>query len=163
MSSLYELTQEALELYNPPVNEETGEILEDAYLAIVENANALEKKMDSYVEVKKMIDSDIDAIDKEIKRLQALKSHRNNNLSRLLNALTDALRALGREEMQTPLNKLKIVKNPPAVSVIDESKIPDKFNKIKYELDKTAIKDALKNGESVPGAELTQAERLKIS
>ena len=49
-----------------------------------------------------------------------------------------------------------------AISIVDESVVPEKFHRVKIEIDKLAIRDALKNGEEVPGIELQRGEALVI-
>jgi len=60
--------------------------------------------------------------------------------------------------------KLAIQKNPDAVNIIDEDAIPKQFKEkvITWKIDKTAIKAAIKNDQTVPGAEPVNGTRLVI-
>lgn len=49
---------------------------------------------------------------------------------------------------------LHIRKVPPAVVVTDETKIPDRFFKIERKLDKRALNEAFKSGETIDGVTL---------
>lgn len=49
-----------------------------------------------------------------------------------------------------------------AVNIIDPEKVPAAWYKAKYEIDKATIKDALKNGEVVPGAVLEERTNIQI-
>lgn len=51
--------------------------------------------------------------------------------------------------------KISVVNSPDKVIITDESAIPDAFCKIIKEPNKTAIKNAIKNGQYVPGATLS--------
>lgn len=51
--------------------------------------------------------------------------------------------------------KVSVVNSPDKVIITDESAIPDTFCKIVKEPNKTAIKNAIKNGQYVPGATLS--------
>lgn len=51
--------------------------------------------------------------------------------------------------------KISVCKSPDKVIITDESAIPDAFCKIVKEPNKTAIKNAIKNGQYVPGATLS--------
>ena len=51
--------------------------------------------------------------------------------------------------------KVSVVNSPDKVIITDESVIPDEFMKIVKEPNKTAIKNALKNGTHVPGATMS--------
>lgn len=56
-----------------------------------------------------------------------------------------------------PEATLTIQRGQQSVVVTDEEKLPEKFIRTKREPDKTAIKEALKAGEAVEGAELSNA------
>ena len=56
-------------------------------------------------------------------------------------------------------------KNPPKVEIYDEAQIPQEFMReipARLEVDKTAIKDAIKSGIEVAGANLVQGESFQI-
>ena len=63
-----------------------------------------------------------------------------------------------------PPFRLAIRKNPPKVVIDNEGALPWEFKRevVKTEVDKALIKDALKQGLSVPGAHLEQSERVEI-
>jgi len=71
------------------------------------------------------------------------------------------------QKIECPFFKLGIQANPPAVDVYEPGLIPTEFMKQKPppppEVDKTAIKDAIKAGQEVPGARLVQGQRLVVS
>ena len=48
------------------------------------------------------------------------------------------------------------------VTVDDDAKLDDRFLRIKTEIDKTALKDALKHGESIEGARLEVKNNIQI-
>lgn len=52
--------------------------------------------------------------------------------------------------------------NPPSVKIINDSKIDDLYLKVSYEIDKKSIKEAMKKGEKVEGAELRQSSSVII-
>lgn len=53
-----------------------------------------------------------------------------------------------------PEATLSVRQVPPAVIVTDEASIPARYIRVKHEIDRVALKEALKSGESVPGATL---------
>lgn len=60
---------------------------------------------------------------------------------------------------------VKLRKNPPSVQIETPESIPALYCRVipaKTEPDKTAIKEAIKAGETVPGASLIQTTRLEI-
>jgi hypothetical protein len=70
------------------------------------------------------------------------------------------------QKIESPFFVLSIRKNPASLVLDDEKLVPPSFLKTPEPpppmLDKTAIKDALKNGQVVPGAHLEQKTRLEI-
>lgn len=69
-------------------------------------------------------------------------------------------------KIEAPWFVLSVRKNPPGVIIDDDHAIPDEYM-VQPEPppprpDKTKIKDAIKSGKVVPGAHLTQTERLEI-
>jgi len=67
-------------------------------------------------------------------------------------------------KIECPFFKLSIQKNPVSVVIKNEAAIPEKFKKqvISWSIDKTAIKNAIKAGETIPGAVLINGTRLAI-
>lgn len=57
---------------------------------------------------------------------------------------------------------INIKKNPPALVIDDESHIPPLMNRVKVEIDKNMVKDAIKNGGYIPGVRLESTERVEI-
>jgi hypothetical protein len=86
-------------------------------------------------------------------RVQWLKSYIKGNME-----------ACSISKIECPYFKLSIQKNPSAVNILDENAIPAEFKEevISWKIDKTAIKDAIKAGSAVPGAELVNGTRLAI-
>ena len=68
---------------------------------------------------------------------------------------------VGKDKMQTPRCALSFRRST-QVHISDESKLPESLLKVKTEPDKTAIKDLLKNGTAVEGAELISVRNLQI-
>jgi len=68
----------------------------------------------------------------------------------------------GIRELKAGIFKLRFQPTTPAISIIDESAIPEKFWIVKREVSKASIKDAIKAGEEVPGIEIQRGETLVI-
>ena len=161
MKSLFNITAEARELASALIEGELSEELENA---LVINQNELQEKSINYAYAIKSIESDIDAIDAEIKRLQALKSSRTNAIDRMKSAVLDALTIYGIEKVTSPTLNLSVRLNPEAVEIVNEYQIPQEFfkEKVTISIDKTAIKEAIKSGQEVPGAVINRKSRLEI-
>jgi len=68
----------------------------------------------------------------------------------------------GKEKIKTPEFTIYIQNNPVSVKLVDESKIPAYLTKTDIVPDKTRIKELLKKGKDVPGAELSVSSSLRI-
>lgn len=73
----------------------------------------------------------------------------------------------GVQKIEGPYLRMSIKNNPAAVDVFDAAQIPSDYMRQPEPPppapDKTAIKEALKAGVDVPGARLTQSQRLDIA
>ena len=75
-------------------------------------------------------------------------------------------KAMGLERLDYGAFTLSVRQNPPAVNVLDAALVPSEFQRTKIEIsvDKTAVLAAFKkDGEVVPGTEVTRGERLNIA
>lgn len=151
---LYELTEAYKNIY-----ELEDESLNEALDTI---KGAIEEKAVNMAYVIKNIDGDIDAIDKEINRLQERKKSAKSKQTSLKNYLKGSMEQLGIKKLKTPVFSFNIQKNAPALTVEDNSKIDDKFFIIEKTLDKKAIKEAIKQGAEIEGVSLKQSESLRI-
>ena len=75
------------------------------------------------------------------------------------------MQATGISRIESPYFVLSIASNPPSVDVFESLQVPSKYWRVIPETcapDKALIKEALKSGVDVPGARLTQGQRLVI-
>ncbi len=68
------------------------------------------------------------------------------------------------EKIESAEISITIQKNPHKVVITDENIIPSDFLETKevQSIDKAKVKEALKNGDEVPGCELIQEKRVSI-
>ena len=162
--TLYELTEDYMNLLELA---EDPDIDEQAFADTLEGIEgALEDKAEGYAKVIRTLEGDAAACDAESKRLRNKKQTIENNIKRMKTALQYAMQATGKTKFKTALFSFGIQKNPAAV-VIDEGyieNIPDRFLIPQDpQIDKKAIKEALKAGEDLEGiAHLEQTESLRI-
>ena len=78
--------------------------------------------------------------------------------------LKGSMEYTGITKIECPYFKLAIQKNPPVVNILNEEAIPVVFKEkvVTWKIDKTGIKEAIKAGQPVPGAELVNGTRLAI-
>ena len=160
--SIY-LIQNEYQLLINQVIENEGEITSDLETALTINKEQLEQKGINYAYVIKSLDSDCEAIDLELKRLQQLKKVRTNLAERLKDTISNAMNLYEVEKIETPLIKLSF-RNSESVEITNESQLDACFivTKTVSSPDKKAIKDAIKNGVFVEGATISYNKNLQI-
>jgi hypothetical protein len=140
-----------------------GEITPELETALTINKEQLQSKAIDYSYVIKSLDSDCDAIDVELKRLQQLKKVRSNLADRLKNTVSSAMQLYEVDKIETALIKLSF-RNSESVEITNESQLDACFivTKTVTTPDKKAIKDAIKSGVFVEGATISYNKNLQI-
>jgi len=159
--NIYQIEQDYLSL-SEQIIEAGGELSPEIETSLAINKEQLQNKGISYGYVIKSLESDVSAIDEEIKRLNALKSSRNKTVDLLKNTIKDAMQMYGIEEIKTATLKINFRKSE---SVEVETDIIDdeycNFKTVKTP-DKTKIKEVIKNGDAVIGASLNINWNIQI-
>jgi len=156
--TLYNITQFQLEII-AFLEESGGEANDEVMEALTIARDAFETKAEAYSHIILGAEADINAIDTEIKRLQALKKTKVNTVDRLKEALKNALLLFGSEDskgikrFETPLLKLSTRKSQ-SIEITDEKALPSSCFVVKQEVSKTLIKTLIENGEQIEGASL---------
>lgn len=101
-------------------------------------------------------------IGKEEKFLATKKKRAEKNVRNLKLYLYDCLKLTNKQKIETDLFKFSIQKNQPALVVSDVFSIPDEYFHNEKVLDKDLLKQKLKEGLEVAGANLKQSESLRI-
>lgn len=158
---LYELTQNYRNLEN--LGEQEGltvEMIKEALGQVEEDINT---KIENTCKVMKEIEADALGIDDEIKRLTVLKKQKENTAKKLKEYIEFEMNGIGLNKVEGKLFKISFRKSK-AVKILDETKIPKEFIKIKTTetISKTELSKALKNGEIIEGAELIENRSLQI-
>lgn len=89
-------------------------------------------------------------------------SHRRRRMMALQETLeqyaVNTIEALGLKKLEGEIHEMRLVKNPDSVVIIDESQVPEEYKEQKPapppQIRKDWIKDAIKSGKEVPGADL---------
>lgn len=160
--SLYEIELSQLQLVEQLI-ENGGDLTPELEEALTLNKENLETKGTNYGLIIKQIESECDIIDAQIERLNKLKKSRNNSIERLKNNISTAMQIFDIEEIKTPILKINFRKSE-SVEVDDLKLLDRKFitTKVTESADKTAIKEAIKAGETVMGATLKQNKNIQI-
>ena len=177
--SLFEIQDSMMNLLEYNVNDETGEIVEteEEFIELYNSIQVdLNTKLDNTNCLQKMIDGEIDVIDKEIKRLTAEKKARERKKEWLKNRVdyfvkrqfTDEKGNIDEEgihkyKLDLPHSKISYRKSD-SVEVTDFENLPEEYIKTKIEKnpDKVAIKNAIKDGKEIKGAKIVTNYNIQI-
>ena len=160
MATLYDITGGYLRLYDLMTNAE--EIDEEAIKDTLESLNFdLANKSAGYVNVICQLDMEAEECDKAIEFFKHKKEIRQNNVKRLKEALLNAMDIANLKELKAGSYTLKIANNggKAPLSIPDESKVPERFMKIRYEPDKELIRKTIEDGTELPFAEIKERGR----
>ena len=142
------------------VDEETGEI-EPATLESVQIAS--EEKIIATAMYIRRLDALNRATKETIQDLQERVSADSKRIEALKWLMTKAMDSLQYTEVKSPEVTLRFRKSS-SVEITDSESLPKQFLRTKtvVEPDKTAIKNALKAGEKIQGAQLVESRNLQI-
>lgn len=156
---LYELANDFLEVENlEGVDAQTQNEILNAIKVEIEN------KGDGIIKFIRNEEASLKVIDEEIKRLQALKKSKNTKIRNMKSYLMHCMRLMGMKKIEGNLGRISIRKNPASLEILDGTIIPQEYmiKEVIINLDKTRVKEMLKNGETVPGCTLVQNESITI-
>ena len=156
MTTLYELTGQFLEIYNMEIDDETK--LDT--LEAIDWTSDYETKVEGYVKVIKSIEADIEARKNEKKRLDGLNKSDQTKIDNLKAVLAVSMTETGQTKVDTTLFKVGFRKSKAVV--VDETKLPKKYQVATYKPDKKTLKELLKSGKHIKGAALEERSNLSI-
>ncbi len=160
--TLYGIRAEHLALLGE-IEQNEGELTPELEQALSLTNEQFQEKAISIAYVIKHFKDNTEAIDAELARLQELKDRAVKRQEMLKTRLSDAMQEFGYEKITTPLLTLSFRKSE-SVEITDESKLPESCRKSKTvtTIDKIYIRDAIKMGDDVPGAQIVVKQNLQI-
>ena len=143
---------------NTVVNEETGEIFDADYLDQLKMKK--EAKVDNIACWIKELEAEAEALKKQEEGFAVRRKRAERRAASLKDYLTFWV---GGENMKLKRSEVRWRKST-SVTIMNENAIPETFKKQKITevIDKTGIKNALKKGEAVDGATLTEKQNIQI-
>lgn len=145
---LYEISKDYRQIqemdFDPQVMSDTLESLQGDF----------EDKANKIARVNANMSAEIDAIKAEITRLTAMKKVRENKQNALKDYLRLNMESCAITKMTCPLFTITLRKPVKVVSIDDAESIPRDYYKVTESIDKSLIKQALKDGHAVKGASL---------
>lgn len=159
--TLYALTESYQQLQNMLAEGEVDEAAIRDTMASVEGDITV--KVDNCAAVMRSLELEADAVRIEEVRLADRRKAIEANRDRLKRYVQFELESVKLDKVRGPRFYVSIQTNPWKVSIADEKAIPALYWKPSDPtLDKKAILEAMKAGESVPGASISQDRSLRI-
>jgi hypothetical protein len=143
-----------------------GEIEESLFNEFLEDVSAdFSKKSANVASFFLSLESQAEQIKLAEQRMKKRRESLLRNSKRLRDYLLTQMQSINQKEISTPEYLIRIRNNPARVDIISEVLIPGDFKleEVSVRIDKTSIREAIKAGNPVPGATLTQNQRLHVS
>lgn len=157
MAFLYELEGIYAQLQSMDLNEET---FQDTLESIDFTAD-FAQSCEWFIKMQRNAESDAERFKAEKDAFAKKQKDAEARALRFKERIKEAMELTNQQKVDTGLFKLSLRKTE-SVTVFDETKLTDEFLKIKVEPNKTEIKKAIKNGQVVFGAELTEGRSLVV-
>jgi len=179
MANLFEINERMMTLLEFGYDSESGEIIEtvEYFNKLYDEIQLdLNTKIDNTNCLGKLLDGEIEVIEKEINRLEKELKARKNKKEWLKNRVDNFIRsqfvdengelnveALNKYKLKLPHSNISYRKSD-KVEILDESQLDEKFIKVEVTRKpmKTEIKKAIDNGEVVNGAVIVNNVNIQI-
>lgn len=158
--TLYRITSEQLRI-NELLEESGGELTAEIEEALMLNEENFIAKSEGYIEAIAYFKARQEAAKVRIEEMQRIKKTAENAEKRLKERMQLAMEIMGRDKVEVGLHKLSL-RNTQVVNIICESAVPNEFVKVETSIDKAKLKERLKTGEIIPGAELRYNQSIQI-
>ena len=162
--SLYELSSTYLKALDDLTDPELDLPLEVVNDTLETLGDEMETKAINVTKFMRNMEATANAIKEAETQMAKRRKALENRIKWMKDYLKGSMEHTGITKIECPYFKLSIQKNPVSVNILNEAKIPTQFKEqvISWKIDKTAIKNAIKSGETIPGAELLNGTRLVI-
>lgn len=158
MATLYEMNAQAKALYELL---QSDEIDEDVFRDTLESIG-IEQKLESYCYIIKQLEADEEMYRAEAARLLKRARPIADKIERMKGQIIAYFAAVNRTRERAGVFAASVGTSQ-SVDVRDESLIPEQYFKPQpAKVDRAAIREVLKKGESVPGAELVTNTNVRI-
>lgn len=160
---LYELSQKHREIMHLIV-ENGGEISDELIADLEAVDKGIERKTNAICRMRAEHSRTADAIDAEIKRLQALKRSHANAADNLKGYLHECMNKAGTDRIETDLFKVWIQNSPPSCEFQgDPERLPEEFQRIEISLNVEVARQYWKAGKELPnGVSFIQGKHIVI-
>jgi uncharacterized protein (DUF2235 family) len=159
MMTLFNLSQEQ-QMLNCMLEESGGELTPDIEQALEINQSNFIVKAENYGKALLHYKAMEAVIAAEQDRLLQMKRTIQNTQQRLKDSISDAMHLFGKDSMEFDTLKLSFRKST-QVMIDENANIPNEFIKVKTEIDKAGIKEALKT-RNIQGCRLQENLNLQV-
>lgn len=156
MATLYELTGIFLQIDEMDIDDETKLDTLDS----IDWEHGFSEKIENCIKVIRNKDARVEAYKAEIKRLEALKKSESKAIEEIKKRISQAMQLTGHDKLDTTLFKVGFRKSKAVV--VDEDKLPKKYQIVSYKPDKKTIKELLNSGATIRGAHIEERRNLSI-
>ncbi len=156
MASLYQLNNAYAQLQQ--MIEDGQEGLEDTLDSITD---AVGEKLEAYAMVIKNIESDVEGIKSEEKRLAERRKVMENGVVRMKQAIAETLQNSGQDKVKTEKFTFSWRKSS-KVEVSNIDSLPQQYVKVERTISRAELAKALKAGEQIEGAQLVENQSISI-
>ena len=161
--SLYEMSNQYIFLVDEMFDEETGELNENAMEKLDNINDSIQVKCANISRMFHSLESTADIIKLEKERLDRREKAFRNQVVRLKEYMKMNMERCDIKKIECPEFTIALQNNPVSLDILDADMIPHEYDKPPVrEIDRTRVKDALKNGINVPGAVLSQGTHVRI-
>ena len=145
------------------LEENGGELTEELEQRLAINGDNASEKVESYCKIIRNLEATVSAKLDEADRIKASSKRDSVTIDRMKNALHTFLIATDNRKFTAGSFVVGLRKSY-AVNITDENSIPAEYVKTTTttSIDKMAVKEAIKNGAEVPGAEIKENTSLTI-
>lgn len=125
---------------------------------------SFQQKAEGIIKLRHSKLTEAETIDNEINRLKLRSDKLKKDGEWLREYVEREMRNANMLEIKSALFKIKLNMTPPRVEVLNQNDIPKQYIRTTLVVapDKTAIKEALKSGQDVPGVEMRQDLKLSV-
>ena len=153
---LYKLTGIFLEIDEMDIDDETKLDTLDS----IDWEHNFSEKIENCIKVIRNKNARVEAYKAEIARLDALKKSETKAIEEIKKRISEAMRLTQHDKLDTTLFKVGFRKSKAVV--VDEDKLPKKYQIVSYKPDKKTIKELLNSGATIRGAHIEERRNLSI-
>lgn len=162
MSSLYDIDQRylaALDAATDPESNLDPELFADTLAGLEGEA---EDKIHNVIRYARNLEAEAQAIKQAIGAMKLRLEVKSRRAEHLREYAMEGMQVIGKKKLEWPDFVASVAPSPESVVVDDEASVPDDYCRYTRALDKAVIKQALKDGHTVPGCHLEAGTHLRI-